>query len=77
MNSIDLKVKLYNILDSLNSLPTREEVFKESINEKLKVSEDCYETLMNDIHNYILMRDNLKVIKAMARLSKKGKQNEH
>ena len=77
MISTDHKIKLYNILDSLDNLSKRDEILLENIDEKLKISEESYETLMKDIHNYILMRDNLKVIKAMARLSKKGKQNEH
>ena len=69
---------LRNILQELERVSTadRDELFKSLIQKKLNMS---YETYMNNIkinYDYLLIRDNLKVLKNISKERKKSKQHE-
>jgi len=71
MNS-KFKLKLYNILESLNTLQDRDVILNDGIQNKLDVSLDNYKNAMRNMYNYVMSRDNLKVLKAIAKLNSKG-----
>lgn len=71
MNS-KFKLKLYNILESLNTLQDRDMILNDGVQDKLDISLDNYKNAMRNMYNYVMSRDNLKVLKAIAKLNSKG-----
>jgi len=55
----------------INSLPSRQETLTKCVEEKLVHSEDMYNSQVQEAYNYLLSRDNLKVVKTIARENKK------
>lgn len=55
----------------IKSLPSRQETLVKCIEEKLAHSEDMYNSQIQEAYNYLLSRDNLKVVKTIAREDKK------
>ena len=60
-----------DLATKLNSLPSRQETLKKCIQEKLQYSEEMYLSQVEKARNYLLSRDNLKVIKTIVRENKK------
>lgn len=55
----------------LDTLPSRKETLRKCVEEKLLHSEEMYLKQINDARDYLLSRDNLKVVKTIARENKK------
>ena len=73
----NFKKSLYNILESLNKIKPRDVALNECIETRLSKSYDSYLATMKTIYNYVLSRNNLKVIKAISKINKaKGVKNE-
>lgn len=60
-----------DLATKINSLPSRQVVLKKCIQDKLKFSETMYLNQIKEARNYLLSRDNLKVVKTIARENKK------
>lgn len=64
--------KIVNDLNlRLKTLPKRKETLVKCIQDKLLHSEDMYNEQIQEAYKYLLSRDNLKVLKTIARENKK------
>lgn len=75
--SIGVKAMLIDTLreisKELGSLPSRKDTLTKCITQKLNNSKELYQHQIRKAYEYLLMRDNLKVVKTLARESKKKK----
>lgn len=55
----------------LLGVPSREETLERCIKERLDNTDELYNRQIELAYNYLMSRDNLKVVKTMARESKK------
>ena len=62
---------LREISKELSSLPSRKDTLAKCIAQKLNNSVELYQHQIRKAYEYLLMRDNLKVVKTLARERKK------
>lgn len=74
--SSKFKSHLYNMLESLDTLQSRDVVLNEEVQGRLDTSLEQYKNAMKNMYDYVMSRDNLKVLKAIAKLNSKG-ENQH
>ena len=68
-------IKIVNELHLiLTTLPKRKETLTSCIVDKLSHSEEMYNQQINDAYKYLLSRDNLKVVRTLAKENKKKKK---
>lgn len=63
---------VHTLAIKLMRLPNRQETLERCISEKLRHSEDIYNEQLKEAYEYLLSRDNLKVVRAIAK-ARKGK----
>ena len=71
-----LKNILYNIVHDLSKIPDADITINNCVKHRLENSYDQYNHAIKSIYNYILTRDNLKVIKAISKMKKKESSDE-
>ena len=64
------KENLYNIMNELNNLPSKEDYYTKLVQEKLDRSYEDFNKNLQKHYNYLLQRDKLKVIKTIIRKAK-------
>ena len=69
------KTQLYNILESLKSIESKDVVLTKCVEDKLTNSLEQYRNDIRNMYNYVLSRSNVKVIKAISKLNAKGEIN--
>ena len=67
---------LYNMLEELTNLPSRQEIIETHVKIKLEESYNLYKQYVQKEIDYLMSRDTLKVIKNIDREEKRRKQNE-
>jgi len=72
--SKSVNLLLYDIMSDLDlNTVSRESVLKKCVEKKLTMSEENYNTQMAILSKYLLSRDNLKMLKALAKIKEKRK----
>lgn len=66
---------LLKIKEDLLKIPKSNKTLEKCIKNRLAISEDTFKESKESVVNYILSRDNKKVIKTLAREAKKNKRD--
>jgi len=62
---------VYELATKIENLPSRKETLEKCVEEKLLFSDTMYKEQIEESKKYLLSRDNLKVVKTIARENKK------
>lgn len=72
----DFVNRVTEMVGEIGSIPPRQETLSHCIERKLLHSDDMYNSQVMEAYNYLLSRDNLKVIRTIAKENKRKEKLE-